>query len=213
MLNHPALLILSIGLLYILGFGGLSLLRRQGLSTRFAVESLIVSIVGAVVTLAFPGFPPLVFLVVLYLITMRVRLMVDLANAFLAREQYPRAQALHRLALRLWPDPIGRQIVLINRGVAELRQSALETAYTTLNEALFNEELKIGAHYQAAGYYNLGLAARRTHREAEAIRHFNEAIDTLPHSIYAQAARRALQEHPLKQELPPTDAPSEEQSV
>ncbi|MGC9396134.1 MAG: tetratricopeptide repeat protein [Anaerolineae bacterium] len=208
-LDHPAFLILAIGLLYILGFGGLSLLRRQGLSTRFAAESLTVSILGVALTLAFPWFPPLVFLVILYLVTMRVRLMVDLANAFLARKNFPRAQALYRLALQLWPDPVGRQIVLINRGVAELRESAPETAYATLSKALSNEELKIGAHYLAAGYYNLGLASRRTHREAEATCHFNEAIDTLPHSIYAQAARRALQEHPPKQETPSADVPPE----
>ncbi len=198
MLDHPAFLSLSIGLLYILGFGGLSLLRRQGLSTRFAIESLCVTGVGVALTFAYPRFPPLLFLIVLYLITMRVRLMTDLANAFLARKQFPRAMATYRLALRLWPDPVSRQIVLINRGVAELRAAEPETAYATLNEALADAELKIGAHYLAAGYYNLGLAARRTHREAEAIRRFNEAIDMLPHSIYAQAARRALQAHPSK---------------
>lgn len=68
------------------------------------------------------------------------------------------------------------------------------TASPTLSEALGNEEFKIGAHYLAAGYYNLGLAARRTGHEAEAIRRFNEAIDALPHSLYGQAARRALKE-------------------
>jgi len=209
MLDHPALLILSIGLLYILGFGGLSLLRRQGLSTRFAVESLIVSVVGATIALAWPGFPPLLFLIALYLVTMRARLLVDLANAFLARKNFPRAQTLYHQALNLWPDAVSRQIILINRGVAELRVSEPETAYTTLSEALGNQEFKIGAHYLSAGYYNLGLAARRTGHEAEAIRHFNEAIDALPHSIYAQAARRALQEHTPKQEPQATDAPSQ----
>ncbi|HUS98128.1 MAG TPA: hypothetical protein VMX97_15485, partial [Hyphomicrobiaceae bacterium] len=101
---------------------------------------------------------------------------------------------------------VSRQIVLINRGVAELRAPSPETAYTTLSEVLANEELKIGAHYLAAGYYNLGLAARRTDREAEAIRRFNEAIDTLPYSIYARAARRALQERAPEQEPQSTDA-------
>ncbi|HOT92106.1 MAG TPA: tetratricopeptide repeat protein [Anaerolineae bacterium] len=204
-LNHPAFLILSVGLLYILGFGGLSLLRRQGLSMRFAIESLIVTGLGAALTFAYPRFPPLLFLIVLYLVTMRVRLLTDLANAFLARKNFPRAQATYRLALRLWPDAVSRQIVLINRGVAELRAAEPETAYTTLTEALGNQEFKIGAHYLSAGYYNLGLAARRTGHEAEAIRHFNEAIDALPHSIYAQAARRALKEHPSKQEPQSTD--------
>jgi len=205
MLNHPAFLILATGLLFILGFGGLSFLRRQGLSTRFAIEGLIVSILGAAVTSAFPRFPPLVFLIVLYLVTMRVRLLADLANAFLARKQFPRAMAVYRTALQLWPDPVSRQIVLINRGVAELRAAEPETAYATLSQALGNQEFKIGAHYLSAGYYNLGLAARRTHRDAEAIRHFNAAINTLPHSIYAQAARRALQERSPEKETPSTD--------
>jgi tetratricopeptide (TPR) repeat protein len=204
MLNHPAFLILATGLLFILGFGGLSLLRRQGLSTRFAVEGLLVSVVGAAVAFTFPGFPPLIFLIVLYLVTMRVRLLSDLANAFLTRKNYPRAQAIYRLALRMWPDPVSRQIVLINRGVAELRAAEPETAYATLTGALGNQEFKIGAHYLAAGCYNLGLAARRTGRDAEAIRHFNQAIDTLPHSIYAQAARRALQERSPEKETPST---------
>ncbi len=195
MLNHPALLILSTGLLYILGFGGLSLLRRQGLSTRFAVEGLGVSLIGVALTWVFPRFPPLLFLILLYLITMRVRLLVDLANTLLGRKRYRQAMAVYRIALHLWPDRVSRQIVLINRGVAELRAAEPATAYATLNEALADEEIKFGAHYMAAGYYNLGLAARRIGREAEAIRRFNQAIDILPHSVYAQAAYRALQEH------------------
>lgn len=199
MSTHPALLILSIGLLYILGFGGLSLLRRQGLSLRFAVEGLIVTAIGVAVVFAFPRFPPLLFLVILYLITMRARLLVDLANVLLGRKRYEQAMQLYRTALRLWPDPVSRQIVLINRGVAELCAAEAETAYNTLREALIGQEVKIGAHYMAAGYYNLGLAARRSGHQAEAVRYFNQAIDILPHSIYAQAARRALQEPPSHQ--------------
>jgi len=75
-----------------------------------------------------------------------------------------------------------------------------EIAYLTLKEALANEEARQGAKYLAAGYYNLGLACRRTGREAEAIRRFNQAIDTLPHSIYAHGARQALK----KKSQPPT---------
>ena len=69
-----------------------------------------------------------------------------------------------------------------------------EAAYLTLKEALTNEETRQGAKYLAAGHYNLGLACRRSGREAEAVRHFNQAIDTLPHSIYAHGARQALKE-------------------
>jgi tetratricopeptide (TPR) repeat protein len=198
---HPSLLILLVGVLYILGFGALSFVRRQGLSTRFLIEGLIITAVGVALTLVSVPLYPVIFLIVLYLVTMRVRLLVDLGNLFTSRQQYERALALFRTALRLWPDAIGRQIVLINQGVTQLHMQDPETAYLTLNEALANEEIRQGAKYLAAGYYNLGLACRRTGREAEAIRRFNEAIDTLPHSIYAHGARQALK----KKSQPPAD--------
>lgn len=191
---HPSLLILLVGVLFILGFGALSFVRRQGLSTRFLVEGLSITIVGIALTLASVPLHPALFLAVIYLITMRVRLLVDLGNWFTSRQRYDRAFGLFRLALRLWPDSISRQIVLINHGVAQLRMQEPEAAYLTLKEAITNEETRQGATYLAAGYYNLGLACRRSGREAEAIRHFNQAIDTLPHSSYAQGARQALKE-------------------
>jgi len=194
---HPSLLILLIGLLYLLGFGALSFMRRQGLSTRFAVEGLIVTALFAALSYAATALAnPILFLIILYLVTMRVRLLVDLSNWFTSRKQYDRALGLLRLALRLGPDATSRQIALINRGVTQLRMQEPETAYLTLEEALADEGLRPGAKYLAAGYYNLGLACRRTGREPEAIHHFNEAIDALPTSIYAHAARQALKERP-----------------
>jgi tetratricopeptide (TPR) repeat protein len=188
---HPSLLILLIGLLYLLGFGALSLGRRQGLSLRFAIEGLVVTVVGAALASSLP-VSPLLFVIVLYLVTMRARLLVDLGNWFAARKQYGRALNLYRIALHLWPDAVSRQIVLINRGVSELGMQETEAAYLTLSKALADRERRTGAKYLAAGHYNLGLACRRTGREAEAIRRFNEAIDALPNSIYARAASQAL---------------------
>jgi tetratricopeptide (TPR) repeat protein len=198
---HPSLLILLIGVLYILGFGALSFMRRQGLSGRFLIEGLIITAAGVALTLVSVPLHPALFLAIIYLVTMRVRLLVDLGNLFTNRQQYERALALFRMALCLWPDAIGRQIVLINQGVTQLRMQESELAYLTLNKALADEEARQGAKYLAAGYYNLGLACRRTGREAEAIRRFNQAIDTLPHSIYAHGARQALK----KKSQPPTD--------
>lgn len=177
-----------VGLVYLLGFGALSSLRRQGLSARFAVEGLLVTAIGT--GLRYAGVPihPLAFLVVLYLMTMRVRLLIDLGNWFSARGQSTRALALYRLALRLGPDLSSRQIVLINRGVAQLRSQDHEAAYHTLKEALAEEDGQIGAQHLAASYYNLGLACRRSGREAEAIRRFNEAVDAWPNSLYGRAA-------------------------
>jgi tetratricopeptide (TPR) repeat protein len=123
---------------------------------------------------------------------MRVRLLVDLGNWFASRGQFEQALSIYRFGLQLGSDAVSHRIVLINRGVAELRMQEPEAAYATLNEALAEEDVRPGAKYLAAGYYNLGLACRRTRREAEAIRHFNRAIDTLPTSIYAHGARQAL---------------------
>ena len=189
---HPSLLVVLVGVLYILGFGALSVVRRQGLSDRFIFEGLIITAAGAIIAVTPIPLHPVVFLLFLYLTTMRVRLLVDLGNQFTSRHRCEQALSLFRLALRLWPDPVSRQIVLINRGVTQLRMQEPEAAYVTLKTALANEQVRQGAKYLAAGYYNLGLASRRTGKEAEAISHFNEAIDTLPSSIYAHGARQAL---------------------
>ena len=69
----PPLLLLLTGLLYVLFFGGLSLLRREGLSVRFAVESVVITLVVVGLTyFADLQITPVVFLVVLYLLTLRV---------------------------------------------------------------------------------------------------------------------------------------------
>jgi len=189
---HPSLLILLIGLLFLLSFGALSYLRRQGLSIRFAIEGVIVTVAGALLRSASVPVHPVLFIAILYLITMRVRLLVDVGNWLTTRRRYEQALSLYQLALRLGPDAVSRQIVLINRGVTELRMRDPEAAYLSLQEALANEGVRLGAKYLAAGYYNLGLACRRTDREAEAVRHFNEAIDIFPNSIYAHGATQAL---------------------
>lgn len=182
-----------IGLLYLLGFGGLSLVRGQGLSARFAIEGLIITSIGSGLRFASVPLHPLVFFIILYLFTMRVRLLVDLANWLSARGRCDPALRVCGLALRLGPDIASRRLVLINCGVAQLRQRNPEAAYETLTEALADEDGQMGAKHLAASYYNLGLACRRSGREAEAVRRFNEAVDAWPGSIYGQAAEKELE--------------------
>ncbi|RLC98203.1 MAG: hypothetical protein DRI77_05540 [Chloroflexi bacterium] len=193
---HPSLLILLIGLLYLLGFGALSFMRRQGLSTRFAIEGLIITIAAAALVYLSVPIHPIIFFLVLYLITMRVRLLVDMGNWFTSKKRYEQALNLFRLALRLGADVVSRQIVLINSGVTQLLMQEPEAARLTLEEALASEKARAGAKYLAAGYYNLGLACRRTEREAKAVHHFNQAIDAWPNSTYARAATQALKKGP-----------------
>lgn len=188
----PALLIVVIGFVFIVAFGTLSLLRQQGLSLRFALEGLLLTAIGMAVVLAGLPLHPLLFFVVLYLVTMRTRLLVDLGNMFLSRGQYERALAVYRFALRLFPDVVDRRIVLINWGATQLRMQEPAAACRTLEEALAGDPVRVGAKYLAAGHYNLAVAYERTGREAEAVRLYNQVIDMLPNSLYGRAAQEAL---------------------
>lgn len=192
---NPVLILLLEGLLFILIFGGLSWVRGEGLSSQFAVEGLAVTALCVVVAIATDFIiNPVLFLAFIYLVTMRARLLVDLGNLLMGRGHPGAAISLYRLAMRLKPDFTGRMIVIINHGVAQLRQGKTEEAISSLRTAL---EAKPGGRlspkYEAACHYNLGLACRRTGKEAEAIRQFNEAIDALPSSIYALHAKVALE--------------------
>lgn len=190
---HPSLLTLLVGLLYILGFDILSFIRRQGISARFTIEGLLITAIFAAIVYVSP-VNLLIFLIILYLITMRVRILVDLASWLTSRKRYGQALNTYSFALRLGLDNATRIITLINRGVTQLKMGEPEAAFNSLEEAMSDQTIQLGAKYQSAGFYNLGLACRRTGREARAIRHFNEAIDTLPTSIYAHGARQALKE-------------------
>jgi tetratricopeptide (TPR) repeat protein len=191
---HPHLMILLIGLLYILLFGGLSLLRREGLSNQFAFEVLGITaavLLGAVVTNT--TVDPILFLILIYLLSMRVRILVDVAAFFAARGQSDRGLSLLRLALWLGPDQAGRLVVLVNWGIMLLSRGDTEGA-----KELFQQVLEAGAgggfglKYETACRYNLAIAWHRLGNEAEAVRQFNEVIDLMPSSIYGREAERAL---------------------
>ncbi len=188
---HPSLLILLVGFLYILGFNGLSYLRHQGLSARFILEGLLLTGAGAALALAVP-IHPLIFLLLLYLITMRVRILIDLGNNVAGRGHPEQALRFYDLALRLGADSWSQCTAQINRAAALIQVGQPEEAYQILRCIVTDPKAHLGAKYQAAACYNLGLACRRTGREAEAIQRFNEAIDALPGSIYAYGARQAL---------------------
>jgi tetratricopeptide (TPR) repeat protein len=196
----PYLLLLLIACLFILVFGGLSFIRREGLSAQFALESVAL-------TALFVGGPwllglqlsPYLFLILLYVVTMRSRLVVDLANLFATRDRYALAFRLYRLGLAWWPDAASRLIVLTNRGVAELRSGQVDTAIDTLHSVLTVEERpRLGLKYEAACRYNLGLAYEQQGDEGKAATQFNEVIDLLPGSPYAQASQAGLKRRRTK---------------
>jgi len=194
------LLLLMIGIAYILIWGGLSFLRREGLSLRFALEAMVIA-------LAFSGLAqwgdvqthPALFFVILYLITMRASLLVDLGNIFAKRAQFELADKLYNLATKLWPDATNGLIVKVNQGTSLLQQKKLDEAIAIFNDIL--EQAKqgyLGVKYEAATHYNLGVAYLRKNMDAKASIAFNAVVDTWPASEYARRAEVALEKHRRK---------------
>jgi tetratricopeptide (TPR) repeat protein len=190
----PTLLLLLVASLFILVFGGLGFIRREGLSVQFALEAagLTVLLVGGTWLLGVP-LNPFLFLALLYLVTMRSRLTVDLANFFIRRDQPKLAFRLYHLSLAWWPDAPSRLIVLTNIGAAQVYTGQLDAAIETLEGVLELERRSgLGLKYEAACHYNLAYAYEKKGEDAKAIAQYNEAIDAFPGSVYAKAAQAAL---------------------
>ncbi|MGC8838173.1 MAG: tetratricopeptide repeat protein [Anaerolineae bacterium] len=199
---NPHLLNVLVVLLYILLFGGLSLVRQEGLSTRFALESLALGglVVGASLAAGTPASPVLV-LVALYLVTMRCRWLAELGTLLGRRGQFGVAQSLYGLALRLWPDTVGRRIALLNRGAMWLKAGNPQAAREVL-EPLLREE-GLSPKHAAAAHYNLGIAYERLGQGERAVGHFNAAMEALPGSLYALGAEAALRRRRKAAAAPP----------
>ncbi len=190
-------LILFVGVAYVVVFGGISLLRREGLSLRFAIEALLITgLVSGYCAMTGTSVHPVLFLLVLYLLTMRVRLLVDLGTWFARSGRFSTAESVFRLAARLWPDQASALIVLVNRGTALLQAGRLDEAVGMLKSVLEkSEQGYLGVKYEAAAHYNLGVAYLRGQQEANAIIEFNAVLDTWPGSKYANHAAAALEKH------------------
>ena len=191
-MSLPFILIL-VGFAYVVIFGGMALLRREGLSLRLAIESIIIT--GLTLLLVYMGVNvhPVLFLLVVYLITMRVRLIVELATILAKRENFKTSEQLFNLALRLWPDQTGKFIVYVNQGTALLQQGNLDEASKIFKEIIDDSSSGyLGRKYEAAALYNLGVVYLRKNQPGEAKAEFNKAIETMPASEYAKQAAQAL---------------------
>ena len=204
MLNlDPTLLLLLVACLYILAFGAMGFMRREGLSIQFALETAILTAVlvgGSWLTGL--SLNPFLFLIILYLVTMRSRLLVDLANLLVRRNRKETAFRLYDLALALWPDAASRLIVLTNRGAALLHGGQVDEAISVLEGVLADSQRsRLGIKYEAAARYNLGYAYELKGEDAQSLVQYNQAIEVLPGSLYARAAESALKRR--KQQGPP----------
>ena len=190
-------LIILIGLLYIAGVDRMALLRREGLARQFAIEALVITALAVLLGLAAGAVVnPIVLFIILYLVTMRARLLTDLANFLFTRRGYVTAARFYHLALRLFPGRAGRLAVLVNWGIARLQAGDVGSAIATFKSVLSdaNEGGGLGPKYESACRYNLALAYREAGDDAAAARQFEQVIELFPSSTYAQAAEKALKE-------------------
>ncbi len=190
----PYLLVALTGLLFVLFFGLLSVLRREGISLRFTFEAIVLTaVVALIVALTGMDLNPVFFVLLLYLITMRVRLFIDLGNFLARRRNYAAAERAYALAHRLWPDESGRLLVQLNQAVLALHCDRLDEAVTIFRRVLeASDSGYLGIKSQAAGHYNLGVAYQRQGLDAQATLEFNQVLDTWPVTEYARYARIAL---------------------
>ncbi|HDN80180.1 MAG: hypothetical protein DRI61_06445 [Chloroflexi bacterium] len=192
---HPALVILLVGFLFILAFGGLGYIRGQGLSGQLAAEALMVTGVFAGVSWGLNlTVSPLAFLIILYFITMRSRILLDMGNFFLNAGHIGPALSLYRLSLSLRPDAVTRCVAWINISVANIRKGSVEEAITLLEEVLDKHGSQLGLKNEVACLFNLGMAYKKAGQRGRALKCFNQAMELFPDSVYAQKAQQALKE-------------------
>ncbi|MDD3826952.1 MAG: hypothetical protein PHY79_13370 [Anaerolineae bacterium] len=195
MLNlDPYLLLVLVACLFVLAFGVLGFMRREGLSVQFAVETAILTaiLVGGSWLIGRP-LNPFLFLIILYLVTMRSRLVVDVANTLVRRGRKEAAFRTYDLAMALRPDDASRLVVQTNRGAALLHEGQVDDAVAALEGVLSDSQrARLGIKYEAAAYYNLGYAYELKGEEALSVAQYNNAMEALPGSLYAKAAQSAL---------------------
>lgn len=190
-------LTLLLGLLYVVLFGGLSLLRREPLSLRFAVESLAFTALVYVIYWV-SGFMlhPVFFVVLLYLLTMRAQLLIDLGNMAARTGRWSLARRLYAAGEAIAMGDPSRWAARINCGACFLKEGRLEDAIQTLTSLIGNANKgNLSPKHEAACRYNLGLALMRSGRAAEAVHQLNEVVELLPGSVYAVGASAELKRY------------------
>jgi tetratricopeptide (TPR) repeat protein len=189
------LMIGLIGLLYILVFGMMAVFRREGLSIRFAVESVCITAIAVILVVLTPiQIHPVWFLLLLYLITLRVRILVDLANVFARRGNYLQAEKIYNFASHLWPDQSSDLIIKVNHAILLLQKNQLDKSISMFTDVLADTNKGyLGVKYESAAHFNLAVAYLRNNNNSMATVEFNAVLDTWPASLYAHRAQEALE--------------------
>jgi len=196
------LLLLLVGLAYALIFRLLAWMRKDPFSLQFILEAAGLTVLAAALSfLAVVRLDPILFLILLYFLTMRVPLLVDLANLIARSGRFGLAERLYGLAGRLRPDEPARRILAMNHGAALILQGRVSDAISLLEGLL--EVPELSPKHAAATHYNLGIAYRCQGDTQKANKHLHAAIDAFPGSIYARHAHALLKKRSGEKEPPP----------
>jgi tetratricopeptide (TPR) repeat protein len=199
------LLLLLLGLLYTFLFGLLAWLRREGLPARMAIEAILLTLLAAGLA-AFSGaqINPVFFLIALYLITLRVRILADLGAMLAMRRQFDLAGRIFNLALRLGADSPGRQVIHLNQGVLLMQIGQIDASITTLTGVLVHKDV-LSAKNEAAAHYDLAMAYLKKDRDRQALGQalveLQESIDASPSSEYGRRASAYLADRKVIQKV------------
>jgi len=188
------LMVPFVGLLYTLVFGLMPVLRKEGLSRRFLAESLALTAAASALVLL-GGFPlhPIAFLVIIYLFTMRVRILADVASAMARRGNTRSARRIFGLAHKLWPDPVGTMILELNEAACSLKEGDPEGAVQVLSGIIERAPASgLGVKHLSACHFNMGIAYWRMKMNALAGASFEAVMDIWPASVMARRAEIAL---------------------
>ncbi len=194
-------LILLVGLAYALIFRLLAWMRKDAFSLQFILEAVVLTALAA--ALSFLGvlrLDPVLFVLLLYFLTMRSPLLVDLANLIARSGRFELAERVYGLASRLWPDEPARRVIAMNHGAALILQNRISEAIPLLEGVL--EISGLSPKHAAATHYNLGIAYRCQGDNQKSNKHLHEAIDAFPGSIYARRAQALLKKRAEEKELP-----------
>lgn len=187
---QPYLVLALIMLLFAAAAAGPSLLGRERLAWWCVVEILAWGLALLAAAWALHLTSPFLYLVVLYLLAMRSRLLLELANALAARRRRA-AFPLYALTLGLAANPLDRASTRINLGAALLHCGEVSRAVAVLEGVLAGPAL--GPRLAAACRCNLGLAYLRAGDTERGRNQLRAAVDVMPASIYARRAAHALQ--------------------
>jgi tetratricopeptide (TPR) repeat protein len=188
-------LILLLGFSYSLLFAVMAILRGEGFSMQFTLEGVVLTlIIAAGDYFTDSVVNPVLFLIFIYIFTMRSRLLVDLANLVSNRGRQRTAISILQTALRLLPDKSARLIIFVNMGIIQLRRKNPKSAQTIF-ETVFEDahDGGLGMRHRAATHYNLAVALQKQGKEAMAVKHFRETAEGYPGSPFSKAAQNALE--------------------